>query len=200
MGTFLGNGYCLVKPTFTLDGSTKIFQSTWMYHNPLDLVPSFINAQWRSNWIGANRPFGANNLYVGYTLARTEVYKMSAGVLTYDLNETAVVGTLASSLGTPINTSIIVKKNTAIVGKRYRGRWMLPNFSVPEAQISQAGIISGGSVTALQALWDAGLAADYGSDLDPVLGHTSSEISPTPIVTLTVNPKIGTMPHRIRGF
>lgn len=200
MGTFLPNGYGLWKPTLTLSGSTKIFQTAIMFKNDSGLNAVTCGSDIRGYWTGAGAPFQANQIYVGYTVSQTETYVMLGGVLTYDLDSTAIVGTKASSLGTPINTSIIVKKTTGIVGKRYRGRIMLPNLTVPEVNITQAGIIDATGLglvqnqyIALRTPWQAG-------PVPPVLGHTTSEILPTPIMDFLVSEKIGSMPHRIRGF
>lgn len=200
MGTFLPNGYNIWKPTFTLDGTTKIFQTTMMSKSNAVADAAAVNTLMRGYWLAAGRPFVAANMYVGYTLARTEVYFMNAGVLSYDLNEAPIIGTKVGSNGTPINTSIIVKKNTGLVGKAYRGRWMLPNLTIPESEISQAGIITGAGITIQQTMWDAAFSAWAVGTMVPVLGHTTSEILPTTILTCPLTAKVGSMPHRIRGF
>ena len=200
MGNVLNNGYGLWIPTFTLDGSTKIFQTAMMFQNTGAATASANNAAMRTVWAGTGDPFNATMFYSGYTFARSECYVNIAGVVTYDINETAIIGSKASSLGTPINTSILVKKNTNIVGRRYRGRFMFPNLWIPEANISQAGIISGTPYTDLQTLLQATIADQITAGMPPVLGHSSSEIAPTPFTTITVQPKIGTMRRRIRGY
>lgn len=200
MGTVLPNGYGLWKPTITLAGSTKIFQTAIMVRNDSGLAAVSIGVLVRGIWTAAGRPLNASNMYVGYTLAYTETYQMSGGVLTYDLDNTAIVGTKAASSGTPINTSIIVRKGTGIVGKRYRGRIMLPNMTVPEINILQTGIIDAAGLAIVQGQYDGVNTAMQSSVAPQVLGHSVSEVLPTFINTLTVNNKMGSMPHRIRGF
>jgi dUTPase len=200
MGTILTNGYGLWKPTLTLAGSTKIFQTAWLFKNETSASASGAGNTIRGYWTVSGAPFFASNMYVGYTLASTETYVMLGGVLTYDLNSTAIVGTKTASSGTPINTSVIVKKNTGVVGKRYRGRSMLPNMTVPELNISQAGIIDATGLAIVQGQYDQLFTSWSLSSYPPYLGHSVSEIAPTLIGSLTVNPKVGSMPHRIRGF
>lgn len=200
MGNVLPPAYSLWIPTWTLDGSTKIFQTVHMLKDDVAGAPAAINASMRTFWAAAARPYNAAQMYVGYTLAKTETYVNTDGVITYDLDETPIIGTLSSSLGTPINTSILVKKNTNVVGRRYRGRHMFPNLWVPEANISQAGIITTGGVSTLQALFTAAITAQIAGGLDPYLGHSVSEVAPTAYTTVSVQPKIGTMRRRIRGF
>lgn len=200
MGTFLPNGYGIWKPTFTLDGSTKIFQTTFMVQNLDTLTANQLNTHGRTAFASAGRPYVAANMFIGYTLARTEAYVMTGGVLTYDLNSAPIVGTKAGSTGTPINTSIILKKYTGIVGKAYRGRFMLPNMTINEANISQAGILDGTAITLIEGQYDAAFTAWNDASWKAVLGHTSSEILPTDIIEWQASDKVGSMPHRIRGF
>lgn len=200
MGNFLGNGYGLWVPTLTLDGSTKIFQAAMMFQNSGAFPAAANNTALRTVWTTGTRPFAAGAMFTGYTLARTECYVNISGVVTYDLNETAVVGAVAATTGTPINTSILVRKNTNIVGRRYRGRFMFPNMWIPEVNISQAGIISGTPFTTLQSTFDTTIAAQIAAGCPPVLGHSVSEVAPTPFTSVTVQPKVGTMGRRIRGY
>lgn len=200
MGIFLGNGYGIWKPTLTLDGSTKIFQSAWLFKNEFAAGAEFCNDEIRTLWTAAGRPFVAGNMYVGYTLARTECYVQEGGTLYYDLNPNAIVGTKSGSNGTPINTSIIVRKVTGIVGKRFRGRQMLPNTTVAEANISQAGIIDATGLATISSQYDSLYTAWAASDFPPYLGHSVSEVAPTEILSFSINEKVGSQPHRIRGY
>lgn len=201
MATVLPSGYGSWICTWTLDGSTKIFQSVWMVSNESPSTVSVLNTAMRGYWCSAGRPFVAANMFVGYTLASTEAYLNTGGVITYDIVEAPIVGTKASSLGTPINTSLLVKKNTLIVGRRYQGRFMWPNLYIAEADISQAGIISSTPRATYEDIIDEALTAQIvaGGWL-PHLGHSSSEVAPTPYASITLQPKIGTMRRRIRGF
>lgn len=199
MGNVLNTGYNLWIPTFTLDGSTKIFQTIFMSKTNTVATPTLIDTQMRGNFAGTGRPFSPANMYIGYTLARTEVYMAVPGTVQYFLNETALVGTKAGSNGTPINTSTLIRKDTGVSGRHYRGRFMLPNLTVPEANINQAGIIDATGLAGIVGQWNSAFADWDSSAMDPVLGHSTSEIVPTPIISLTVLPKVGSMPHRIRG-
>lgn len=199
--TFLGAGYANWVVTWTLDGSVKLLQTVHMLKNNSPLSAAAIDTKMRTFFTAGTRPYSASRTYIGYTLAKTETYSNQAGTVTYNLNETPIVGTKTSSLGTPVNTSILIKKNTNIVGRRYQGRHMLPNFTISEADISQAGIISGPGLASPQTDWNAAMA-EITSDatLTAVLGHTFPDSVPTPYTTVTVQPKIGTMRRRIRGF
>lgn len=200
MGTFLPNGYGIWKPTLTLDGSTKIFQTALMFRNDGVFGAFTAGGIFRGQFTTTSRPFAPSQMYVGYTLAYSETYVMAGGLLTYDIDSSSIVGTKASALGTPINTSILINKATGIVGKKYRGRVMLPNMWVAESNVSQAGIIDSSGLTLLSTLWGGLQAALNTAQVPVVLGHSSSEVLPTFITSLTASPKLGSMPHRIRGF
>lgn len=77
---------------------------------------------------------------------------------------------------------------------------MFPNMWVAEANITQAGVIAPASLASLQALMDSAISGQITAGVPPVLGHSSSEVLPTPFTTVTVQPKVGTMRRRIRGF
>jgi len=198
MSTFLPTGYSRWVPTLTLDGSTKIFQSVFMVSNSTETSPIVMDTLMRSWFCASGQPFGAASMYVGFTLAKTECWMALGGDPLYALNETAIVGTKSGSNGSPINTSLLVKKNTGISGRRYRGRFMIPNITVPEANISQAGIIDSTGLTNVQTIWNTSMTAVVASTHDLYLGHTSSEVAPTIYTSVSVLPKVGSMPHRIR--
>lgn len=198
MSTVLPNGYTRWVPTFTLDGSIKAFQAVFMVSNGAETGPAVIDTLMRSWFAGTGAPFAAASMYVGYTLAKTEAWMALGGDVLYAINETAIVGTKANSLGSPINTSTLIKKNTGLSGRAYRGRFMLPNLTVPESGISQAGIIGSGDLTTIQTQWNTAMSSVAASSHDLYLGHSSSEVAPTIYTTVTVQPKVGSMPHRIR--
>lgn len=201
MGVFLPNGYHRVVWTWTLDGSTKIFQVAMMGNSGTSTTANQIDTIYRAAFTAANRPFVASNMYVGFTLASTNSTRSDGGVITQLINETPVVGTLGSSLGPPINVSQLVKKNTGLIGRRYQGRLMVPQMSIPEGSITQAGIIDSAVLATQQTKWNtavADLAAAW-AGMVPVVGHSTSEVIPTPC-TYVLQPKVGTMRRRIRGF
>jgi hypothetical protein len=198
MSTFLPNGYTRWVPTFTLDGSIKIFQTVFMVSNAAETSPNIMDTLMRSWFCAAGGPFVATNMFVGFTLAKTESWTAIGGDVLYAINETAIVGSKAGSSSSPINTSTLVKKNTGLSGRLYRGRHMLPNLTVSEANISQAGIIDSTGIATLQGQWNTAMSAVTVGTHDLYLGHSSSEVAPTIYTTVTVTPKVGSMPHRIR--
>lgn len=105
-----------------------------------------------------------------------------------------VVGT-AAAVSLPNNCAYLVRKTTGRAGRRGRGRMYLPPYIVAEADIDSNGMLSGPTLTALQAIVDDAFA---GSDF--VLLHDSepASIAPDPILTLVVDRQIATQRRRMR--
>lgn len=200
MGVHLPNGYHIIVPSLQVTGSSHTCQVALMGKTkPGDAAGATLLA-WTTALKLAGGPLNAAQMYVGWSVASIKVSQMDLGILTVSEDFTPVVGTKAGSVGTPMNTSILTKKNTGIAGRRYRGRAMWPNMWVNEAQVSQAGIIDGAGQTAVNALmstYNASLSA-YG--INEYLGHSSSEVAPTQFITpMVVVQRVGTIKRRIRG-
>lgn len=114
---------------------------------------------------------------------------------------------LASGNYPPPNTALLVRKNTASLGRGATGRLFLP-FMCPEANMDEGGNVDGTIVTAVQAQMNAWLAAlateDTGGNgtAPAVLNPTSSNpaVAGTPIIItgLAVQGKVATQRRRLR--
>lgn len=106
----------------------------------------------------------------------------------------------------PLNTALLVKKNSAVGGRANRGRFYWPGL-IAETDISEVGIIGGASVAAIQTDFDAFLDAlgdlDDGDELgiEMVILHDSESpaVTPTPVTSLTVDALAATQRRRMRG-
>lgn len=96
------------------------------------------------------------------------------------------------------NSAALVNKNTAVGGRRGRGRMYIPG--VPEAEVDQAGFLSSGWLSNLQAAVD-GLQADMVTALlDPVLLHSGDGAPiPYPITSFTAQGLTATQRRRLRA-
>jgi hypothetical protein len=102
----------------------------------------------------------------------------------------------------PQNSAYLVRKNTALGGRRNRGRMYLPG--VPESLVSDAGVLTPVRVTevtnALEA-WRAALVASVAIE-EMVILHATSLLSPTPaptpVTSLVCQPLIATQRRRLR--
>jgi len=107
----------------------------------------------------------------------------------------------------PLNTCVLVTKETGFLGRSNRGRMFVPS-TAPASDVSEIGNLNSGTVTSLQGSWGdfytslteggpvGGILA--GVDLQPVLIHQSLAAAPTPVSGFRVNTKVGTRPTRIR--
>jgi hypothetical protein len=95
----------------------------------------------------------------------------------------------------PPNTAFLIKKVTAIGGRRGRGRLFYPG--VFSANTSNGGLIDGGTLSAIQADWDDWQAGAVSASIPPVLLHADST-PPTPILSFDVQQKVATQRRRLR--
>lgn len=104
------------------------------------------------------------------------------------------VGGAGGTFASP-NLAYLVEKNTALGGRRGRGRMFLPG-------VTESGIGSAGGL-------DSTVASDFatnlgnwfdtfaGAGVSPVLLH-SDATSPTPITSFTIDPTVATQRNRLR--
>lgn len=201
MGVIIPNGYHVCVPSMTLTGSTHIFQVALMGKTKVGDAVATTRASWTDALTAQTlSPLKPSMVYIGWTLASVKVSQMDAGVLTVDEDVTAFVGTKTGSLGTTCNTSILTKKPTGIAGRRYRGRAMWPNLWVPEANVSQAGILQAGEVTNVNNIMSTLDSRLVGLGILSYLGHSVAEVAPTVLTgPMQCVQKVGTIKRRIRG-
>lgn len=137
----------------------------------------------------------AVSLTGGHFLEQTTV-----GIRRWDASVTAAPGTGG---GTPLpnNCAYLVKKSTALGGRRNRGRMYLPCPS--EADVDGAGLVLAASVTALNVqlakLQSGGTVhTAFGFVADPVVLHETGSQTPATVSDLSCQPKIATQRRRMR--
>ncbi len=124
----------------------------------------------------------------------------SGGSIRFDSSITGIVGTGTGTL-VPQNTAYIIRKTTASGGRRNRGRMYVPG--VLEGVVSEAGVLAGATITALNAsaatLKPGGAVhTAFGFLGDPVILHDSGSQTPTPITDLGAQLLVGTQRRRLR--
>lgn len=109
-----------------------------------------------------------------------------------------LAGTSAGQ-GTSPNVAYLVHKNTALGGRRGRGRMFYPG--VNESGVDDAGNVLSASVTAYNTAFAAYLTQMEAGGGDLVVLHAPGNTSipvPTPILSLTMDPKVATQRKRLR--
>lgn len=101
----------------------------------------------------------------------------------------------------PQNCALLVKKQTALGGRRGRGRMYIP-YLLTENYVDPVGNIDPTYVGGLQDIADDFYDGLVSADLQPVLLHDPGgfgvEPPPTPILQLSVDNKIATQRRRLR--
>lgn len=106
----------------------------------------------------------------------------------------------------PLNTALLVRKNSLLGGRANRGRFYWPGM-LAEADVNEVGIITAASVNAMQVDFDAfKLALENAADPDEALVSmtilhdvTSPTTTPTEVSSLTVDGLASTQRRRMRG-
>lgn len=141
-----------------------------------------------AEWVTAFAATGAD-IMEGFTFSRvvTRLNTTATGVVVNDFPMN-VVGTQVGDT-VPNILSVLVRKVTALGGRKNRGRMFVPPFQFEEQAVDANGNLAGANVTDLQDRWDAfELGIDAGVQL--VLLHSDPLDTPTPITGFTVRPRL----------
>lgn len=112
-------------------------------------------------------------------------------------NTTRHAGTATGFEVLPQNCALLVHKRTALGGRRGRGRFYLPPFCENEGDVSAAGVIGSGGVTAIQTKISLAWRLDRGAVL--LHGDSPSPLVPTPITNgFTLDSRIASQRRRLR--
>lgn len=188
--------------TIQTTGSGHLSVITCGFANPTPATASYANGLLRTSMGSTNNPFLAANMQIGFTVINTYVL-INTGAGLYVDNNTATISGSAVSTAPPLNTALIVKKNTIFAGRQYRGRMMVPPFGVNEGDISIAGVIGGTTLSNNQTRWNNFYTSLVSNNLQPVLLHSPPKVGTTPaptnISSFSITPLIGSIKRRIRN-
>jgi hypothetical protein len=149
--------------------------------------------------VGAGRPFNAASMIDDWQFLGVN---MAQGTATGDIlgqHLATITGSVTDNVP-PSNCAVIIKKNTALGGRRYRGRFFLPSIFLNEGAVDPAGNISSSPVGTMQTQWDTFHAALLSNDWEPALFHQGAGAPvPTAISSFTVQSLIGTQRRRMRN-
>ena len=113
-------------------------------------------------------------------------------------SDAAPVGGLVSQTGAPINTAVLVRKQTSVGGRKGRGR-MYTCGQAYEGVIGMSGEIDLSHQEDLEEAWFSilGLWQAVTGVVGPVLLHNDST-TPTPITSFNVQKRMATQRRRLR--
>lgn len=96
----------------------------------------------------------------------------------------------------PQNCSLLIKKLTAVAGRRNRGRMYLPPFCITESAVTKNGQILAQNVTDIQTNLNQWLGSDFAWVL--LHGDLPAPLAPTPISAFVLDNVIATQRRRLR--
>ena len=204
-GLAIPPGFAQVKLRFRLTGDPEEMIST-VGVDPTGSAPTDPTA------IAA---MAASAFVIGFTPGRVPIAYEFVGAsvqMGSDGGDGAVGESIVASQGTmngsppPQNVAVLVKKNTALGGRRNRGRFFLPPL-VGEGGIGNYGEFESDSFASVQAGLNAFYeqltdpAGDGTQGLQPVLFHgpgLNMDATPTPIVSFVLDRRVATQRRRLR--
>jgi hypothetical protein len=192
------------------------------------IPPTYFNCRYLHSCEGVIDPFGfsigghmpgdqlmsevALNLYESYSImvwgsgsAAADTYTFQGVQLTVgDVSGPMIAqhlvpisGSIASNVP-PVNLAVLVTKNTALGGRKNRGRLFLPTGVLFEPEVDPAGQITSGAQAALQQRFEDFLAELQLRDVAPWLLHSHPDDEPTPIMSFSVQSLCATQRRRMR--
>jgi hypothetical protein len=190
-------GYSLVTFTWTCSGTARNVVNTWGVSNGAQTTALAVNALVRTHMVTtAGRAYYTTNIAQPYTIVSQKCLSNFAGVLTSDEIVTAIVGS-GTATPPPINTAMLVSKQTGIAGRKYRGRCFVP-WGVAESSVDSVGVITSGTVASMQTSWDNTVIALTTAGVPLVLLHSDGS-TPTSVIGVRVEARCGTIGRRMRG-
>jgi hypothetical protein len=148
-----------------------------------DDIAAIVNSRLASQWGGLTL---FEEVRVKFGPVASGAYAVSAG------------GGGGSGAGTNVtaNTAVLIRKATQFGGRQNSGRMFWPWVS--EGNVTGAGFVAGGTVTALQNAMNLFLSDLAAADLSLALLHSGVSPEPQLVTSLAVQSKVATQRRRLR--
>jgi hypothetical protein len=188
--------FCEVWFRWDLTGDNEPMYSHLAYGVAATITQAAVDAgfsSWQTNWRSTWPP--AMLLGAGHVLEQT-----TAGIRRWDASIAPLAGNTGTTL-VPNNTAFLVKKSTALGGRRNRGRMYIP--SPLETDVDNTGNVAALTITNLNtklALLMPGGAIHtaFGFLGDPVVLHETGSQTPAVVTDLACLAKVATQRRRMR--
>lgn len=196
MATNIPLGFHIWAATLTVTGSTHNNTITCGGKNNLFITAAPILAAWSTAMVGGGLPLNPSSIPAGWTCVERKVTANIGGVLQQAIDTSPIVGAGAAT-PPPMNTAIIVRKDTGFVGRPYQARLFAPP-SILESNVDAAGNITAG-LAVIQNWWTSARSSLISGGVDPVVLHDPAlGLIPTAISAFTVKSRLGTIGRRMR--
>ncbi len=200
MGVVVPEGEYVATFVFHVEGSTK--DLTWSLGvvdladpDPEDLAYD-LNTKWGTDPGTGEVPFQADKLGNQYTFVGTSVMKMTGTGPLVGQYFGNIEGT-DSQQPLPANCCLLFTKQTALGGRKYRGRAYVPPCLIGENGVDGAGIIGSGGAEQMTEYFTTALNLMVTDSQVPVLHHSDGSAG-TPITAMVCSSTIATQRRRIR--
>jgi len=150
-----------------------------------------------AKWAGPGFVSAAAFYTSDYTFQGVDVTMMRASGSEMATEPQSIVGSLAGS-APPVNCAVLVRKSTAMGGRKGRGRMFLPAGLAPEGTVDAAGVLQSGTVTGLQGRLNTFRTTMATEGLPLYLLHDDPAITPNEITSFGVQSKMATQRRRMR--
>lgn len=137
---------------------------------------------------------------ISWTWSRVDVSSTESGGVFDGSHAIGVVGT-NTIIGVPVNTSLLIRKRTALGNKHGRGRMYEPVVYPQATLIVAGGSLSSDDHTILQTGWDnffANFTLSAGANRLCIIGTGSGAPTPPIITSLEVETRLATQRKRLR--
>lgn len=197
------NGYGQWTAIWRLDGAPRELAVTCGFYNENNDPPATTGAAvYNAGQSGADALFDPSVMPGGLTLHRFYILQKRAGGLESAVISANVDGT-GSWVGAPINTAVVVAKQSVLAGRQYRGRFEWPSAYVDRELVDDAAVIDGGEVGALQLKFNTFFAALATNNVPPMLLHAEPKSglpapTPTAINNFDVRNQLGSARRRLK--
>lgn len=184
---------------FNYTGVTR--EITWTHGFAWDdftvAPPSEMAQILRTHFTDTGAPYAPANMMAGWVFKGVTVTKMlESGPVSGEYLQNSV-GT-ASGTSVPINSAVLIRKQTDAGGRRNRGRMYAPSSMVTETNIDGAGFLGSGNVLIIQNTFDTAWDALADGHIFPVLYHNEAPFTPTPVTSWVVQGQLATQRRRMR--
>lgn len=187
------SGFGEIAIKYQMAGRSTPYICTWGFIDDNTKTPNAIATQIVNAWVSGFTAAKCNNKF---TLTGGHVLLRRAGALMAGDDIRSTVGTVAASPAPP-QVCVILHKASGFAGVRNRGRCYLSGAFTNEANIDEAGLIDGATLTSLQTAANTALTAFAATSTPPVILHRDGAGGES-VLSVTIQPKVGTQRRRLR--
>lgn len=195
-------GYGMATMRWALTGKTAPISVTCGFKKELgDVTPQEVADDWFEAWaLNSDSPAAAAHMRNTWTFIGVDIFYQSPdGPQGASSVHAPVVGTSAVGNNLKINTTMLVQKRTAFVGREQRGRMYVPATLLSDTTVTATGTINSDAVAEIQGYYTA-LFDDLADGASPMyLLHSKAENTPDLVTSLVLRGQAATQRRRFNA-